>query len=250
MQDTGITLSLALASVLFLSLGALATVQAQDPDDQPPTETEHAKPGGGGYFAIGTHLTNLGSLNERLSEAGYPTFASEMISIGGGGYGVAGGRLLLGGEGYGLLSANKGYQGRNVSVGGGYGLFTLGYLLRPEQHLRVYPQVGIGGGGLMLEIGNTGAEDFDDVLNNPNRSATLEKGSLLLSLGVGVEYQFSEPGDESGFQIGLRAGYLLAPYDTSWEIGESSLSSGPDATIGGPFLRLTIGGGGAELDDE
>lgn len=242
--------SCALVGVLCLSLGVAPPIWAQETDDSPedggaPTQSE-----GAGYFAIGTNVTELGPLNDRLSGAGYPTFSSEMLSIGGGGYGVSAGRLLLGGEGYGLITSDAGYQGRTVSVGGGYGLFTLGYLFRPRHNLRVFPQVGIGGGGLVLEIGSAGADDFDDVLETPNRSATLEQGSVLVSLGAGLEYQFSTPGDRGGIRVGLRAGYLLAPYTSDWQIDDHSLSSGPDATLGGPFLRLTIGGGGSEAEDE
>lgn len=237
-----------LVSILLLGVGAVTTVHAQTSPEAPPSDdTTEAE--GAGFFAIGTHFTDLAPLNNRLDEAGYPTFASEMISIGGGGYGVTN-RILLGGEGHGLITANKGFNSRDVSVGGGYGLFTLGYLFQPRPSLRIYPQVGFGGGGLLLDIGSQGdAGDFDEVLNNPNRSASVGRASLLASIGAGLEYEFSGPGEKGGFRLGLRTGYMLSPLNSDWQIDETTLSGGPDATLRGPFLRLTIGRADGKHDD-
>jgi hypothetical protein len=249
MQTSRMHVRVFLASVLLLGLGAVATVHAQtSPED--PASDEVTEFEGAGFFAIGTHFTDLGPLNSQLSSAGYPTFASETVSIGGGGYGVTN-RILLGGEGHGLITADRGLSGRNVSVGGGYGLFTLGYLFRPNPSTRVFPQLGLGGGGLRLEIGSAGdASEFDDVLNNPNRRATVGRASLLVRLGAGLEYEFSEPDEDGGFRLGLRAGYMLSPLNSDWQLDETTLSGGPDATMQGPFIHLTIGGGGSDSDDE
>lgn len=218
--------------------------EAQDAGASDTTATATSERMGGGFFAIGANATDLGPLNTRLSGAGYPSFPSELFAIGGGGYGVVGGRLLLGGEGYGLIAPSRGFQGRSVSVGGGYGLFTVGYRLRPASQLVVYPQVGVGGGGLSVEIGSVGADQFDDVLDDPNREATLEKGSVLVSLGAGLEYRFATADDPGGIHLGLRAGYLLSPYNTDWTLGENQLSGGPDAMLSGPYVRLLLGGWG------
>jgi opacity protein-like surface antigen len=84
MQNTRIHVRLLLVSVLLLSLGAVATVHAQ-PSSEEPSSEDVTEAEGAGFFAIGTHFTDLAPLNTRLENAGYPTFASETISIGGGG---------------------------------------------------------------------------------------------------------------------------------------------------------------------
>lgn len=247
MHTTRSVAVLVLVGLLGVGLTGPAPAWAQETDPGEADSSSHrADPGGGGFFAIGVHAAEIDPLNERFRGAGYPTFPSEMIAVGGGGYGVVAHRLLLGGEGYGLIAPSRGYQGREISVGGGYGLFTVGYRFRLASELRAYPQVGVGGGGLSVEIASAGSERFEDVLENPNRSATLEKGSFLISLGVGLEYRFRMSEKRNGFQIGLRAGYLLAPYESDWQLDNSQLSGGPDATLDGPFLRLLIGGWGGE----
>jgi hypothetical protein len=198
MRHSRTTVRLLLASVLFLGLGALTTVQAQDPDEEEPEKRMASENNGAEFFAIGTHIANLGPLNDRLEGAGYPTFATETVTIGGGGYGIVADRLLLGGEGHGLLTGDGTGRGRNVSLTGGYGFFNLGYLFFPTSSLRAYPPVGIGGGGLQLDIESPGdADNFSDVLDTPNRSARMGQASFLISLGAGLEYQFETP-DEGG----------------------------------------------------
>jgi len=255
MQRSRSLLLLIFASVLLLGRGTVVTVHAQDREHEESCH-EDSCPGkafdaeGAGHFAIGVQFADLGPLNNRLSNQGYPTFPLNMVLIGGGGYGVAN-RILLGGEGHGLLTENQGSKGRNVSVGGGYGLFTLGYLFRPTSNLRVYPQVGLGGGGVRLEIGNQGtATDFEDILDDPDRGVNVGRSSLLVSLGGGLAYQFSGPDEHGGLRLGLRAGYMLSALSSDWKLNDTTFSGGPDAAIQGPFIHLTIGGGGAVLNDD
>lgn len=42
--------------------------------------------------------------------------------------------------------------------------------------------------------------------------------------------------------IGLRAGYLAAPFESAWEMYERKANGGPDATISGLYVRVVIGG--------
>lgn len=236
-------LCLFFVSLLVFGAGALTTVHAQDADEDASAASPASEEQGAGFFAIGTQFTDLAPLNDRLRNAGYPTFASEMVSLGGGGYGVVANRLMLGGEGHGLLTADGSVGGRNVSIGGGYGLFNLGYLFRPTTGLRAYPLLGLGGGGLLLDIESEGtADSFDEVLDNPNRSASVGRVSLLVSLGGGLEYQFGTPGKGRSARLGLRAGYMVSALNSDWQLDENSLAGGPDASVQGPFVRLTIGG--------
>lgn len=160
-------------------------------------------------------------------------------------------RLLLGGEGHALLTGDGTGQGRNVSLTGGYGFFNLGYLFFPTSSLHAYPLLGIGGGGLQLDIESQGdAGNFDDVLDDPDRSARVGRASFLISLGAGLEYQFGTPDDGGSAQLGIRAGYIISALRSDWQLDENSLADGPDASMQGPFVRLTIGGISFSGDDD
>lgn len=118
---------------------------------------------------------------------------------------------------------------------------TIGYRIRPRPSIRLYPQVGVGGGGLLLNIGSAGADRFDDVLADPGRSASLTKGSVLVRLRAGLEYRFGSS-EEQGVRLGLQGGYLISALDSGWQLDPNALSGGPDASLQGAFLRVTFGG--------
>ena len=240
-------LVLATTATLVALVPPRAHAQHGADDDHHDDRAHHAehREGGAGYFAIGTNVLGVDALNDRLSAFGYPTFGSAFLSLGGGGYGLIGGRVLLGGEGHGLIRPSQSVRGRDVSVGGGYGLATIGYLAVTRSSWRVYPQLGVGAGGFTVDIGSAGeATEFDDVLDNPNRRAELSRGSLLVSLALNATYAFSGAKEPGGFRLGVQAGYLLAPYSSDWQLDADALADGPDAGFDGPFIRLLIGGGG------
>ncbi len=239
-----------LLSAQALLFGGLLLAAAAPPAvaQDGPTANAGERPEERSYVAIGVSGTDLGPLNNRLSANSYPTFSTELLSIGGGTYRVVAGRILLGAELNGLLAPSQGFEGRDVFLGGGYGLLSLGYWIEPTPRLRAFPTAGVGAGGLLLNIGDDGSAHFDDVLADPNRSATLSTGSLLVSLRAGLEYQFGTPGGD-GLRLGLRGGYLLSALSSDWQLGQSRLGGGPDASMQGPFLRLTVGGVRAALGD-
>lgn len=224
------------SALLLLIPGAPALAQQPAPD----MSQEHR--GGAGFIAIGTNVGQFGSLNNRLRASGYPSFDTRLLSLGGGGYRTIGGRFLLGGEGYGVLTPSNTSRGRRVSLGGGYGLATIGYLAVAHSKWQVYPQVGAGLGGFSVRIGNADNAAFEDVLDDPNRESELNRGQFLLSLSLQGAYTFRST-NEGGFHVGLQAGYLFAPADGDWTLDGNSLDGGPEAGFDGPFLRLLIGGG-------
>ncbi len=241
------SLLLSIPAFLFGGLLLAAAAPPAAAQDGPAADVDEGT-GGRSYVAIGASGTDLGPLNDRLSASGYPTVSTELLSIGGGAYRVVAGRILLGAELNGLLAPSQGFEGRDVFLGGGYGLLSLGYLIEATPRLRAFPTAGVGAGGLLLDIGDDGSANFDDVLADPDRSATLSRGSLLVSLGAGLEYQFGTPGGD-GLRLGLRSGYLLSALSSDWQLGQSRLGGGPDASMRGPFLRLTVGGVRAALGD-
>jgi hypothetical protein len=240
LRATALLIALVVTGAVFWGTPEAYAQSMSDEDDPPRVE--------GRYVTVGVNVTNLGPLNDRFSAAGYPTFSTEMLSVGIGGYRAVG-PILLGAELQGLFTPPQGAMGREGFVGGGTGLLTLGYLIEPSASFRLYPQVGVGGGGLLLQIGSAGADQFDDVLADPGRSAMLTKGSVLVRLGAGVEYRFGAP-NQRGLRLGLQGGYLVSALDSGWRLDPDALSGGPGATLQGPFLRVTIGGLRAALHEE
>lgn len=208
---------------------------------------------GMGYSMFGTSTLDLDALNSRLESKGYPGLSDNFFTTGGGGHAVINDRIIIGGEGHALLGDEVTSGNYESSISAGYGFFDVGYIVYSKNQLRVYPLLGIGGGGMTLKIKEkTGSLSFDDVLDNPARSVNLTTGGFLLSFAVGMDYLLILGGDEEGeggLVFGLRAGYTISPFERGWEMDELELSGAPEMGITGPFVRFMFGGGGMERPD-
>jgi hypothetical protein len=234
----------------LVGLGAAQPTAAQVSDGaQAP-----AGPGeeGRGFFQVGYLGLDLDDLNDRLEGAGLPGLDGTVLTLGGAGYGTRG-RMMFGLEGHGLLGGDGTTADgtTQVSLGGGYGLFRVGYRAYSRGRLDIYPVFGIGGGQMSVKIRERSAPVFDDVLAGPQRSSSLTTGMFLLDFAVGLDYRFVVESDEEDFggvALGLHVGYTLAPGDTSWKLDDiNNVAGGPSAQIEGFYVRASIGfwGGGS-----
>jgi hypothetical protein len=202
---------------------------------------------GAAYIGGGISQLETGALNDRLAANGYPTFGRTAGSPGIGAYRILSNGLMLGIEATGLVMDEKMHDGREVRIGGGYATLGVGYLVPLSRRTRVYPRLGVGGGGLSLVIREK--EDtvlFDDVLSNPQPAAShdetiLTHAGFVVDLGGGLEFLPSRRGGSP--LIGLRVGYLLAASNNDWDnVYQGVATGGPEASISGVYLRVVIGG--------
>lgn len=233
---------------LFFSFVVCFLLSVNGVQGQEPEKTIGEK-GGMGYFMIGACILDLGDLNTRLVDNGYTEMSDNIFSMGGGGHAIIN-RIIIGGEGQALIGNKETSATYKTSLGGGYGFFNLGYIVYSNSSLRIYPLLGIGGGGISLGISEQGtAPTFDEVLEDPKRNADLFTGGLLLNLAVGAEYFLKTGADDKGNRgwiFGIRTGYTLTPVQGDWHMEMTEVSGGPDLGITGPYLRIMIGGGGFE----
>ncbi len=206
---------------------------------------------GRGYLLLGGGTLDIGKLNDRLSQNGYSRFSDNFFSIGGGGHGVVR-RLIIGGEGFALVTSDneafisgKPYK---TSLTGGCGFFNLGYTVFRKNTFSIYPLLGIGGGGFVLNITDRTTASFSDVLSSPGRSSQLSSGAFLLSASIGADYLVSpremRDGRRGGLLLGFRLGYIFAPVTSHWNLDNMEVFGGPKTGITGPFFHFMIGGGG------
>ncbi|NCA85789.1 MAG: hypothetical protein EOM83_09465 [Clostridia bacterium] len=232
--------------MLVMIISSVATPQALSQPDQEPTKTY----GGIGYFQAGYSFMDFNNFNSALAEAGIPDISNGSVSLGGGGHYIFR-RFLIGGEGNGLIGGSSINDNYSVRHGGGMGFFNAGYIVFHSPLYTVYPMLGIGGGGYSVTITDRNAPSgsLQDVLDNPQQQAALSKSSFMLNFSLGTDlFVFADRTRHGtgGFIIGLRAGYLLAFDNDEWLLDNQSLTDGTNTSISGPFIRLTIGGGGIQ----
>ncbi|MCP4632521.1 MAG: hypothetical protein GY855_06305 [candidate division Zixibacteria bacterium] len=214
--------------------------------------TKNKRIEGRGYLMFGGLRMDIDDLNTHLKSAamqgivGYSEFKDDFFSIGGGGH-VIFGKLIIGGEGHGLIRGNEKLGNYKTSLFGGYGLLNFGMTLISSGRFDIYPLVGIGGGGMRLKITERNSVSFGDVLDNPGRNSDMTTGCFLLHAALGFDHLVKLADTEfgtGGLVFGCRAGYIYAPYTSEWRMEGKEVSGGPETGITGPYFRILIGGGG------
>jgi hypothetical protein len=228
----------ALATALVCSAAAdLAEAQAA---------RRHVLPEARGYFTIGGVDLDLAALNESLARRYFEELDGTMLSLGGGGH-VFLGHWLLGFEGFGLVprAADTAARDWRARLTGGAALLNVGYAVARTGGTSVYPMVGLGGGGWMLELTQRAAPTFDDIIANPARGSSLTQMAMLVQPALGVDHfvAVGAPGLRGGLILGLRAGYTFSPFTSDWFLDTIPLPGGPGQGMEGPFVRFVIGGG-------
>ena len=199
---------------------------------------------GAGWFTFGLKVLDFGGLKEELVKRGFGKLEAENALLGGGGYGVVGGKVVLGGEGGGF-SQDVSSDTLKATVAGGYGFFDVGYVAYSRGNLRIFPFFGIGGGGLALRIAQRGPmPTFSEVLDDPGWEVEISAGGILFQVGLGLDWMLTLKERKGGIMLGLRAGYILAPTKTDWRMADRDVLGGPDTRLTGPYICLTFGGGG------
>jgi hypothetical protein len=234
--------------VLACCMVTSAAAPARASDDE---EFGRSKHGGKGYFMIGWSALDLQPLNDALVVGGYPAITEDFLSLGGGGHAVLG-RLVLGAQGHGYLPQSEdaalALGNYRTEVVAGAGFVDLGFLLWSRGGASFTPLVGLGGGGIQLDIRELSAPTFGQVLAQPGRRSTLTTGGFLIDLGASFDWILDRGRvhgvGHGGPLVGLRAGWVLSPFTGQWELNGQDIAGGPELGLTGPYLRFMFGGGG------
>ena len=246
---TGI-FAVAAALVLLYATGASAE-EAQAPKAGDSTEKKEWRSPffspvvGNLYFLGGAGFYNTDGTNDLLSENGYTELKNPALSLGVG-WDMSIGRLIVGLEGQWLknVATEAERDDLRADIDSKYWLFRMGIDLVHWRGLRIYPLLGIGSGKTRISISSENGATFADVLENPGREVRMNQSGLLLDASLGIDYRFKIRETErkaSFFTVGVRGGYLFAPYSSEWKTGSGEISGGPDLLMNGPTVQLMIG---------
>jgi hypothetical protein len=202
-----------------------------------------------GHFLIGGTTLDLDGLNTSFTNRGYSEFSEDLYIFGGGFFfNEVNSRFLIGVEGRLLVgdqtSSVVGVTEYSAAILGGYGMLNAGYLAVESDRLDIFPILGIGVGGIRAKIAQS---SFESILFNPHGPASVSTVSFLVNLGLEADFKVSLADnalDNNFFLIGVRGGYVFSPFSSGWYMEELSLTDDPDGGFNGPYVCLTIGGGG------
>ena len=205
--------------------------------------------GGVGGFDVGTMNVNMDGFNQFLPE-GYPQLSGDFLTLGGDGYFMFE-NFIFGGYGHGLWGDQKRFQRQQITIGGGMGFFQFGYAFLATDKIKLYPFLGLGGGGMTMNVSAIDRQAKDDITNGVQNNQYLETniswGSYMFDLGVGLDYMPpSEPGGPggNGARLGLRAGYQFSPSNADFRYSGGLIDGANDFAFSGFYFRIIMGGGG------
>jgi hypothetical protein len=231
---------------------------APRPAAQPPCapcRREHKGVEGAGGFMIGIVWIDLSELNDALKAAGYEELDTAMTLLGGQALAVFPSGFVVGGHGAAILAPSAdGPDSFRASFSGGYGMADLGFAFLHTRALLLTLTGGIGGYGMGLHISERRAFAFDDVLENPRRSTSLNVGGLLVGLTLGFDGRVpigdvDEKGMRPFFSLGVRAGGMYGPPMSEWSLDDRSESpGGPNTTLSAAYVALVLSFGGAPAE--
>lgn len=234
-MKNGIKNFLVLAVVLF----------AQQSDAQQKASNPS---GGGGGFTIGYGSMDVAKLHEFVPPG--IKFSNQHLLIGGTGHGFNG-NLVIGGGGFGIIGDKITTDTINYSLGGGIGTFDFGYLVVNKEKLKVYPMIGIGGGGYGLQISSNKNIAAKNIADNPGHEININRGGFILDLSANLNFipmlEYNEKDNTyGGFMMGLKVGYIYSIPSSDWKFTGGDITGGPKFGMNMAYLKLIIGGSGSQ----
>ena len=105
-----------------------------------------------------------------------------------------------------------------------------------------YPEFG---GGAQLDIQSRATVSFDELLDNPGRTASVSNMALMFGPQLGAHVFLPRGPIARGMILGIRAGYLFSTLESDWgEIDGESVNGGPEMDFSGAHITVFIGGWG------
>lgn len=201
--------------------------------------------GGVGFFKPGFQTMQFDQLNSHLPTSG-PQISNRPLTTAGAGYGVMA-NIVIGGEGGSVHAGSFTKGDQQIDLAGGFGFFSLGYIVVNKKKVIIYPLVSIGGNDLQIYIHQKGqSSSFTNVSGEPFQATTINLITKILKFSLSGLYALQGNSDKgaAGLMIGLEAGYQVGYKTGKWSYDNGDITGAPDFNSNAFFVQLMIGGGG------
>lgn len=197
--------------------------------------------GGAGFMSQGWYLGDVSGIGADLGVEA----PSMGLQVGGGGFALLAGRLVLGGGGYGLLGLNGDGLDAETDFGGGGGGFTIGGAVINDGTLLITPYVGgVGHGARVVVENGPNAGRIGGVSMDPGERRAFGGGGWAIDVGASVFHLMWDE-DGGGLVVGGSVGGWIPVGGSDWELDGGGVAKGVSGTPGGLYFRVDVGGGGA-----
>jgi len=193
---------------------------------------DSSKINGGFYILSGPQYNDMKNLNRLLKQNNIPELPKFLSYYGFGGY-FNSGSWVFGGEGY-KYDASTSENNFEIKTKGEQGYLYFGYKIINGKKFYLLPKLGIGGGGVDVEINSKVESSLTGFLNT-NNSNNLKTEGILLHSGLKFGFVFN-----SKLILNFDAGYNYG-IATDWNAQYGNLTNSVKDGIGGLFLQFNLG---------
>lgn len=219
----------------FLVLTALAARPLSAQMMGPP-DTTAGPPKGMTSIVFGVQGMDVDDFNAALRANGFPTMARTTV-VSGLTTSLRFGRWDLAFSGGTILGGRDESSAWRTELSGQAILVGVGFALVEKGRWRVVPNGGAGLTRVGFHVEEMRGGTVDSALADPLRGTDLSGQTGVWHAGLGLDYKLGRwTGQKVG--LGLRVGYAHQFGGTSWRADRNSLSDGPRAGVGGPYVRL------------
>jgi hypothetical protein len=185
------------------------------------------------FYAVGgVQFMNFKNINVKLNGNSLPELNNIQFY-----YGIGGSthfeKVLFGGEGYQFYTDETEKGNNQLKSQGGLGYLYVGYKVIEKEKFYITPRVGLGGGGIQIQINSKTTETLDNFLLT-NHSNNLSVGNLLFHSGFKFGFVIGKNTDFN-FDLGYNYGF-----GNDWNVDNGNLSESVSDRIGGFFSQLSI----------
>jgi hypothetical protein len=232
------------ALILALLIGCLVNILS----GQDSTSKKKKFGMGCGGVELGYGQMDISKL-QIFTPEGTDALSRRQLIIGGTGHAIID-KLVIGGTGFTVIGDEIKTDSNRTSLSGGMGTFDFGYLIYNSSNLKIYPMVGLGGGGYGLLSTTTKNINANQISRNSGREISISHGSFIIDFSLNFNLmpapQFNkEENSYGGFMTGLKLGYTYSLPNNDWRYSGGYISGGPKFGVNLFYLKLIIGGFGS-----
>ena len=204
---------------------------------------------GGGGFTIGYGNADVSAFKSFVPET-MGKFKNDFLVIGGTGHAIIN-KFVIGGSGFAIATDPIKTDSISASLGGGIGTFDIGYLFFNKDKIKIYSVLGIGGGGLGLQIAKNKNISASKVASDPGQEININHGGFVADVSVHMNIIPAPAYDEKkesygGFMFGLKIGYTYSLPSNDWTFSGGDITGGPNFGLSMLYAKLIIGGFGSQ----
>ncbi len=190
-------------------------------------------------FAVGATSVDVSGINSSLVPDGYRRLDPTLVTLGFWGA-LPYGRWMFTADAHAFFPESNSLNDRVLETNGGRGFLGVAYSVVDASRFRLFPQLGLGLGGLDLSFSEPPSyvAEMQAMDRDVEHCTNLD---FMANTSLGASYAFTSTDGRWAPMMSLQAGYAWSLANSRWYSEGHTLKDVPSFSQTGPFVMLTLG---------